>query len=113
MTAIIPTIRLYTSKDDTSIHINNLILEHDSNYYTLQGGTSDTINVFKQSIALYVLSINKNNGTMGLYAYMSSEPDPINSVYLHNNQEIISVLGAKWVLLSAKTITLKLINYLY
>jgi len=113
MTATIPIIKLFTSKDDTGIHINSLILEHNGNNYQLQGGTKDTIHVFTESIALYVLSINSSYGTMSLNAFMSSEPDPINSMYLHTPQEIINVLGAKWDLLSAKTIATKLINYLY
>jgi hypothetical protein len=115
MTKVIPTIRLSTNQEDdsTGIHINSLILEHNHDNYQLQGGTRDTIHVFTQSIALYVLSINRNNGTMSLNAYMSQEPDPINTVYMHSPQEIINVLGAKWELLSAKTITMKLINYLY
>jgi hypothetical protein len=113
MTATIPTIKLFTSKEDTGIHINSLILEHNDNNYQLNGGTGDTIHVFAESIALYVLSINSSNGTMSLNAFMSSEPDPINSTYLHTPQEIINVLGAKWELLSAKTITMKLIDYLY
>ena len=75
MTAIIPAIKLYTSKDNSSIHINSLFLEHKGNNYQFQGGTNDIIHVFTESIALYVLSINKSNGTMGLNAFMSSEPD--------------------------------------
>jgi hypothetical protein len=115
MQPIIPTIKLFTSTDDnnTGIHINSLILEHNGNNYHLNGVTKDTIHVFTESIALYVLSINRSNGTMSLNTYMSSEPDPINSIYLHTPQEIINVLGVKWELLSAKTITMKLINYLY
>ena len=113
MTAIKPTIKLFTSKDDNGIHINSLILEHNGNNYHLQGGTGDTIYVFTESIGIYVLTINKGLGSIGLNAYMSSELDPINSMYLHTPQEIIDILGAKWELLSAKTISMKLINYLY
>lgn len=113
MKPIIPSIKLFTSKNDTGIHINSLILEHNCNHYQLQGGTKDTIHVFTESIALYVLSINSGSGTMSLNAFMSSEPDPINSMYLHTPQEIINVLGIKWEQLSAKAITMKLINYLY
>ena len=112
MTAIIPTIKLFTSKTGTGIHINNLILEHDSNYYTLQGGTHDTIHVFKQSIALYVLSINSSNGTMALSAYMTPEPDPINCMYLNNNKEIREYLGHKWESMKPLAIVQELINYL-
>jgi hypothetical protein len=115
MTAITPIIKLFTSKDDTTtgIHINNLIIEHNGNNYHLYASTKDTIYIFQESIALYVLNISKINGTIGLNAYMTPEPDPINSMYLHTPQEIINLLGAKWEMISAKTITMKLINYLY
>jgi len=114
MTAIKPTIKLFTSLDDdnTGIHINSLILIHKDNHYQFHGGSNDTIHVFTESIALYVLTINESNGTVGLQAFMSPEPDPINSVYLHTPKDIKETLGDKWELLSAKTITLKLINYL-
>lgn len=114
MTAITPTIKLFTSKNTTTgIHINSLILEHNKDNYHLQGGTRDTIHVFTESIALYVLSINSSNGTMGLNAYMTPEPDPINSVYLHNNKEIREYLGHKWENMNPVSIIKQLINYLY
>jgi len=113
MTAIKPTIKLFTSdKDNAGIQINSLILEHNGNHYHLHGGTSDTIHVFTQSIALYVLTINRMNGTIGLNAFMSPEPDPINTIYLHTPLDIKEILGAKWEQLSPMAITMKLINYL-
>jgi hypothetical protein len=114
MTAIKPTIKLFTTQDDGSngIHINSLILVHKDNHYQFHGGTGDTIHVYQQSIALYVLTINQNNGTMALNAFMSPEPDPINGVYLHTPLEIKETLGTKWELLSPMAITTKLINCL-
>jgi len=114
MTAIKPTIKLFTSLDDDTngIHINSLILEHNGNNYQFHGGTHDTIHVFTESIALYVLTINESNGTVGLNAFMSPEPDPINCVYLHTLKDIKETLGAKWEHLTPKAITMKLINYL-
>jgi hypothetical protein len=113
MTAIKPTIKLFTSdKDNAGIQINSLILMHNCNNYHLHGGTGDTIHVFTQSIALYVLTINKNNGTIGLQAFMVPESDPINAIYMHTPLDIKEVLGAKWEQLSPLAITMKLINYL-
>jgi hypothetical protein len=112
MTAIKPTIKLFTSSNDTGIHINSLILVHNGNNYQFNGGSNDTIHVFAQSIALYVLTINKALGTMALNAFMSPEPDPINSVYLHTPKDIKETLGAKWEHLTPKAITMKLINRL-
>lgn len=114
MTAIKPSIKLFTSHEDdsTSIHINSLILEHNGNNYQFHGGASDTIHVFTESIALYVLTINSALGTMGLNAFMAPEPDPISGIYLHTAQDIKETLGAQWEQLSSKAITMKLINYL-
>ena len=113
MTAITPTIKLFTShKDNAGIHINSLILEHNGNNYHLPGGTSDTIHVFTQSIALYVLSINKGKGTMALNAFMVPESDPLNGAYLNTPKDIKETLGANWERLSPKVIATKLINYL-
>ena len=115
MTAINPTIKLFTSKEgnNAGIQINCLILEHNNDNYHLHGGTRDTIHVFIESIALYVLVINRSNGTIGLNAYMTPEPDPINSMYLHNNKEISEYLGNKWEGMTPVSIVKQLINYLY
>jgi len=114
MTAIKPTIKLFTSQEDDSngIRINSLILVHKDNHYQFHGGSNDTIHVFTESIALYVLTVNESNGTMALHSFMQPEPDPINSVYLHTPRDIKETLGAKWEQLSPKTITMKLIDYL-
>ena len=112
MIAIKPTIKLFTSQDDNNIgiHINSLIIEHDNNNYHLQGGTNDTIHVFTQNIVLYVLTINRSNGTIGLNAFMVPEPDPINSIFLHNNQEIFDYLGNKWESMKPVSIVKQLIT---
>jgi hypothetical protein len=49
---------------------------------------------------------------MGLNAYMTPEPDPINSIFLQSTRDITDTLGNKWEQLSLKTIVAKLINYL-
>lgn len=114
MTAIKPTIKLFTSQEDgdNGVHINSLVLEHNGNNFQFHGGTNDDIHVFAESIAMYVLTINEGNGTMALNAFMAPEPDPINGIYLHTQPEIIDVFGPKWEQLPALTITMKLINYL-
>lgn len=112
MTTITPAIRLHTRAEDGGVHINSLIMKHNGNAYHLYGGTRDTIHIFTQSIALYVLTINKVNGTIGLNAYMSPEAFPINSFYMHTAKDIKGVLGAEWERLSPETIVQKLIKYL-
>ena len=113
MTAITPTIKIFTSnKDNASIHINSLILDHNGNNYQFPGGAGDTIHVYQQSIALYILIINETNGTMGLHSFMVPEPDPLNSVYLHTLTEIVNVFGVHWNDLSPLAIVLELIDRL-
>jgi hypothetical protein len=89
------------------------MLEHQGNNYVLSAGTSDRINVFKESVCLYVLIVNRSLDYIGLDAYMPAEPDPINTVFLHNITEIKEALGSKWESMLPKTIATRLINYLY
>lgn len=114
MTSITPIIRLLTSQEaqDSGIRIQALILEHNGNNYHLHGGSKDIIHVFTAGVCIYVLTINTSVGYMGLNTYMSSEPDPINSVFLHSVGDIRETLGANWQRMSPRTITTKLINYL-
>lgn len=108
-----PTIKLHTIPQDHGTYLNTVILDYRGNYYNLHGGTRDTIHVFTAGAAIYVLTINKALGYMGLNSYMTPEPDPINSLFLHNNQEISEHLGSKWEVLKPATIITKLIQYLY
>ncbi len=112
MTPIIPTLKLHTHQDKDGIHINRLIMKHKGNNYHLYAGTKDTIYIFSESIALYVLTINREHGAIGLNAYMSPEPFPINSFYLHSPKQTKDIFGSQWEQLPALDITLKLIDYL-
>lgn len=110
---IAPSFKLHTCYQYQGTYINALMLHYNNNYYHLQGGTRDTIYCFTEATGIYVLTINKALGYMGLNSYMTPEPDPINSVFLHNFQEIKETLGPKWEYLQPLTIVQKLINYLY
>ena len=112
MTAITPVIKLHTCYQYQGTYINALILNYQNNNYHLHGGTSDTIHVFTESIGIYVLTTNKCLGYVGLNCYMAPEPDPLNSVFLHNPQEVKEVLGNKWESASPESLVRKLINYL-
>ena len=115
MQAITPSIRLFSYQEslETGLQIRTLILEHKGNNYHLHGGTRDTIHVFTESIGIYVLTVNKALGYMGLNAYMTPEPDPINSMFMHNNHEISEYLGNKWEMMKPETTVKRLIDYLY
>lgn len=114
MNQITPTIRLLTYQESqySGLQIRTLVLEYNGNNYHLSGGTSDTIYTFTQGVCIYVLTINKVIGYVGLAAFMVPEPDPINSIFLQTNRDIIDTLGNKWEQLSPKSIVAKLINYL-
>lgn len=113
MNRITVPIKLHTTHHDQGTYLSNLYFEYRGNNYHLQGGTRDTIHVFTESIGIYVLTINKAFGYMGLNAYMAPEPDPINSLFLHSTKEIREYLGAKWESLKPENIVTKLIEYLY
>jgi hypothetical protein len=115
MTLICPSIKLLTYQESQAagLQVRALVLNHNSNNYHLEGGTSDTIHVFQESVALYVLTINKRLGYLGLNAYMTPEPDPINSFFLHNTRDICENLGKNWEVMKPETIVKRLIDYLY
>lgn len=96
MNPIEAIIRLHTIQQDQGTYINALILQHQGNNYHLIGRTGDLIYVFRESICLYVLTINPAIGYVGLNCYMTPESDPINSIYLHTYKEIKETLGPKW-----------------
>jgi hypothetical protein len=111
MSQITPGIRLLTlESQESGLHIRTLILEYNGNIYHLSGGTGDLIHVFTQGVCIYVLTINKALGYVGLNAYMTPEPDPINSLFLQSTRDISDSLGHKWQQLSPKTIVAKLIS---
>lgn len=115
MTVIQPELKLFIDQDadSNSVHIDSLMLVYRGNHYHLQGGTGDTIHVFTQSIAIYVLTINKGLGHMALSAYMVPQSDALNGVYMHTPQEIIDHLGPQWEQLSPEEIVEQLMDYLF
>ncbi|MDD2229648.1 MAG: hypothetical protein PHY48_09570 [Candidatus Cloacimonetes bacterium] len=115
MTQISPTIKLFTYREsyESGLQIMSFMFSHNCNNYHLQGRTTDTIYIFTESIGIYVLTVNKGLGYMGLNSYMAPEPDPINSIILHNCQEIKETLGAKWKGMKPIAIVQKLISCLY
>lgn len=115
MQPITPIIRLFTYQEtlESGLQIRSLILEHQGNNYHLSGRTTDTIHVFTEALGIYVLTVNKGLSYIGLNSYMTPEPDPINSIYLHNCQEITETLGAKWEDMKPVAIVQKLISCLY
>lgn len=115
MIQISPTISIHTYQEsiESGLQIRTLVFNHNCHNYHFQGRTTDTIYIFTESIGIYVLTINKAAGYIGLNSYMQPEPDPINSIILHNCQEIKETLDAKWESMKPIAIVQKLISCLY
>jgi hypothetical protein len=112
MQLITPIIKLHTSREYQGTYLNCLIIEHQGNNYHLHGSTGTTIHAYSESICLYILSINRTLNSIGLFAYMAPEPDVLNSVSLHNNQEIKDILGQQWEQMKPDAIVKRLLDYL-
>ena len=111
MTTIRPAVKRIIFHADNQYQ-HNLLLEHQGQTYNLQAGTSDKIHIFTRSICIYVLTINKALGYIGLDAYMPKEPDPINSIFLHSEYQITEALGHRWNQMNPSTMATRLIDYL-
>jgi hypothetical protein len=112
MIQISPTIRVFTYQEtiDSGLQIRSLVFNHNCHSYHLQGRTTDTIYIFTEGLVIYVLTINKAVGYIGLHSYMQPESDPLNSMFLSNHQEIKETLGAKWSGLKPVVIVHRLIS---
>ena len=113
MKRIVPTTSIHSLPNHEGILINALVLNHQDNNYHLQGRTTDTIHVFTEGLGIYVLTINKGLGYIGLTSYMVPESDPINMVFLHNPLDIVETFGKGWERLEPVVMVQKLIDYLY
>jgi hypothetical protein len=89
-----------------------LILEHQGKPFNLNAGTRDSIHIFSKSTFLYVLTINRLLGYIGLDAYYPAEEDPINTIFLHSDYQISDALGSKWKLMTPRTIANRLTDFL-
>ncbi|WP_328747033.1 hypothetical protein [Geomonas anaerohicana] len=86
--------------------------KHKGNNYHLYAGTKDTLYIYSESVALYVLAINREQGRIGLNAYMSPGPFPINSFYMHSSKEIKDLFGPHWEHEPSIDNMMKLMDYL-
>ncbi len=94
------------------VAIRGLVLEHNNRNYYLNAGTRDTIHIFTKSICIYVLTINRSLGYIGLDAYYPTEEDPIMTIFLHSDHQITDALGTRWHLMNPSIIATKLSDYL-
>jgi hypothetical protein len=114
MTPIPVVVRRMTFQeaDEVGLHSRGLILEYEGKRYRLSAGTSDTIHVFTRSIYLFVLTLNRSLGYMGLDAYVPLEKEPINTIFLHSEHQIRELLGRNWNQMTPETLANRLTEYL-
>jgi hypothetical protein len=112
MEQIFPTIRSMTWEEVHRYGLFNqgLMLNHKTVSYRLSAGTSDSIHSFKSSAAvLYVLTINDHHQYASLDAYIGSEDEAIDSIFLQGSalQEFI---GSDWNSLPLPSLATRLIQ---
>lgn len=114
MKEITPVIRRmkFDEAYQLGLHSRGLILEHQGRNYHLNAVLSDKVYVFTRSICIFILTVNRLLGYIGLDVYMSNEPDPINTIFLHSDYQITESLGRRWEQLSPRTIAERLVEYL-
>ena len=114
MTKIQPTIRSMTfdEADQAGLFNRGLMLEYENRRYKLTAGTRDTIHVFTRSIYLFVLTINRPLGYIGLDAYVPLEEETIDTIFLHSDYQIKKFLGQHWDQMSPETLAIRLTEYL-
>jgi hypothetical protein len=88
-----------------------LMLDYQNRSFVLNAGNSDVVEVFTQSIGLFVLTLNSYAEYVGLDSYVLSEAEPINTIFLQE-YEVVELLGSKWKDMSTRTIAIKLMEYL-
>jgi hypothetical protein len=102
----------YQETDNAGLHSRGLMLEYENRSYKFNSGTSDTIHVFSRSIYLFVLTINRSLGYLGLDAYVPLEEEPINTIFLHSEYQIKELLGKHWNQMTPETLAIRLTEYL-
>jgi hypothetical protein len=102
----------YQESDKAGLHSRGLMIDYDKRSYRLNAGNQDTIHVFTRSIYLFVLTINRSFGYIGLDAYMPMEEEPINSIFLHSEHHISELLGRHWSMMTPETLATRLVEYL-
>jgi len=77
--------------------------------YSVSSGRSDSIYVFKEEKYIYVLSVNKNLGYVGLEIF--EENEQIDSIFIDKDYEIKEILGKSELDLTPINIVKRLESY--
>jgi hypothetical protein len=111
MTQIFPQIRSITDEESQHYGLANpgLMLNHDTATYKLSAGTTDTIYIFKNSVVIYVLTINHHLEYCALEAFIGTEDEAIESIFLQGSA-LEECIGNNWYSLPLATLATKLIQ---
>lgn len=111
MIQIFPAIRSMSVQEAQHYGLINrgLMLNHETTTYKLTAGTTDTIYIFKQSVVIYVLTINHHLEYVGLDAFIGSEDEAIDSLFLQGSS-LHECIGKNWNSLPLANLATKLIQ---
>lgn len=114
MTQIFPVIRSMTFEEKSEASSSNqvLMMDHDCISYRLTSSTTDNLHVFKSGVTLVVLTVNSNLDYVCMDAYIGSEPDPIDSIFVQGEAAIQEFVGVSWRNLSLEALISRLTYFL-
>ena len=112
MTQIHPTIRTMTWEEAKQFGLVNrgLMLNHETISYRLSAGSTDKIHVFRSGPTILVLTVNLHFDYLALDAYLGSEQEPIDSIFLQGEDAIRECIGSNWQSLTLATLATRLLN---
>lgn len=112
MQQIFPTIRTMTWDEAEQYGYCNRgqVMDYNCISYRLSAGTRDDIQLFRSGVTLYVLTINHHLDYVGLNAYIGSERDPIDDIFLQGDLAISECIGNDWRSLSLVSLATRLIQ---
>lgn len=112
MTKIQTNIRTMTWEEAQQYGLfdRGLMLNYGTVSYRLSAEKTDDIHAFKSSVVLYVLTINTHFEYCCLDAFMGTEDEPIDSIFLQGSVAIQEFIGNNWHTLPIATLATKLIQ---
>lgn len=112
MTQIYPAIRSMTRDETREFGLLNhgLMMQYDTTSYRLTAETTDTIHIFESGVSIYVLTVNYHLDFLGLDAYIGTETEPVESIFLQEDSSIKECIGTNWKSLPLTSLATRLIQ---
>lgn len=114
MQQLSPTIRLMTPEETRTARLINAgsVIDLEGTTIPIAAGRTDQVHVYKESTALYVLSVNHRYDYIGMEVFDSVSGEEYNSIFLQFPWECEEYLGNRWKELSPKTIIRRFMQFL-